>query len=108
MDKGRKYRNERDDETMSNVIWKYPLNFLHELNDIEMPKGSQVLTVDHQHGQVVMWVAVDPDAPKVHRRICIVPTGQRTERRLVEKQHIGTLLMLQGEFVIHIFDAGEF
>lgn len=90
------------------TIYKYPLptpamdsNFVI----IEMPDGAQPLHVDVQHGQVCIWAVVDPERPMVRRRIRVIGTG--LDASDVEHiAYIGSVLLLNGTFVFHIFDAG--
>lgn len=41
---------------------------------IFMPKGAVPLYVSRRQGQPVLYVLCDPDVPREHRKILIVPT----------------------------------
>ena len=53
-------------------IWKYDLT--HD-GVIEMPAGAKVLSVGWQKPHVKLWALVDPEVPKVKRRVKLLSTG---------------------------------
>jgi hypothetical protein len=88
-------------EIIRRVVWKYPL-----LNKIvEIPKGAELLTVAVQEDTVCLWALVDPEQPKVKRKIALIGTG--THGVFPGEKYIGTCHMENGEFVVHAFNCGE-
>ena len=83
------------------TIWKYNLA-LADLQAIQMPKGAEILHVEHQAGSLCLWARVHTDEPQVSREIYITGTGHPAPPRL---PHVCSFL--QGAFVWHVFDGGE-
>lgn len=53
-------------------IWKYDL--AHD-GVLEVPAGAKILSVGWQKPHVRMWALVDPEVPKVKRRVKLLNTG---------------------------------
>ena len=83
-------------------IYKYPLD--PGRNEVRMPEGAQVLTVQLQHGNPCMWAKVDPGAPQEDRVFEIYGTGREMpdDPRMC---YVGTFQMSDGATVWHVFDA---
>lgn len=41
------------------AIWKFPLNIYSRPSKIKMPKGADILTIQLQNNQPVIWAIVD-------------------------------------------------
>jgi len=89
------------------TIWKFPIKSIG--NDaLEMPLGASVLTVQVQNEIPVIWARVDPEQPKVRRRVWIAVTGGRIELPVIEdSDYIGTFQLHDGRFVGHVFLGRE-
>jgi hypothetical protein len=83
------------------VVYKFPLMFGQQT--ILMQAGAKLLHAAAQHGRWMLWAEIDPEAPLAGRMIGFVGTGDRA----IEPgwQHITTVL--DGDFVWHVYDAGE-
>jgi len=90
---------------MSTSVWKFPVRVTDEAV-IEIPEGAHILSVGVQGDQLCVWAHVDPDARLVRRSILMAGTGHRRED-LVWSDFVGTVQMLDGQFVFHVFDGGE-
>ena len=87
------------------TIHKYPISLVDRPR-IEMPRRSTILSVDDQHGQIVLWAQVDTDYPLVTRELLILGTGAPAQ----ESNHLpflGTVQSEGGALVWHVFDKGE-
>lgn len=82
-------------------IFKYLLP-LTPLNTISLPSGFKVLSVQIQHGNICMWVQLDPGAKHVMTQIAILATGE-TFPRGYDGCYAGTVLSPNGMEVYHIF-----
>lgn len=77
---------------------------------ISMPRGAQILHVAVQEGRPYLWALVDLAVPEAKRLLRVVGTGHplpsadSTEPLGV---YVGTVLMLEGTLVLHVFDLGE-
>jgi len=84
-------------------IWKYELEVTDQ-QIIAMPLDAKILTVQTQHDQPCLWVAVIPTNVKVQRKIRVAGTGHTI---LTTNGYIGTFQQLGGNLVWHVFDEGE-
>nr|DAQ92116.1 MAG TPA: hypothetical protein [Caudoviricetes sp.] len=103
---------------MNNVIYKYQIENTPE-QSIMLPKGAKILSVGTQNGRdVSMWAAVNPNNELEERRLIVIETGvvrrrikmccgQTEEVTLSfdESRFIGTVLLFEGRYVLHIFEA---
>lgn len=97
---------------MSNhTPFKFPLpteNSGHGQYEINMPKGARILTVQTVRGEGVIYAMVNPGAPVVARRVCIVGTGRPAPADDIDQlDYIGTYQKLDGQLVWHVFIAPE-
>lgn len=83
-----------------NVIYKYPVTPEFEL---ELPPDAFVLTVQMQRDNPVMWVLLDPEAPKVTRRFITLATGEQTEIEAKDLWYINTFQV--DYLVFHLFEV---
>ncbi len=91
---------------MYKIIWKYQI----PINDkfaIEIPVGSQVLSVQMQKGSPCIWVLVNPDNKLASRAFNLVGTGQKlpSDWDCTKKKFIGTFQMAEGNLVYHLFET---
>ena len=42
---------------------------------LEIPAGAKALHVGWQNKRLNLWAQVDPEVPKLKRRVAVVPTG---------------------------------
>jgi hypothetical protein len=95
---------------MMSVIYKYEL-FPDALGDIEvrLPVGGQILSVGVQgtgiDEGIYIWALVDPKADMVRHRFLIACTGQELDVHVCTT-FVGTVFL--SNFVLHIFDLGEY
>lgn len=83
-------------------IFKYPL-VVKGSNHIDMPECAEILCAQIQDNAPYLWALIDSDAPTITRRIYIIGTGHETPDNL--GRYIGTVQMMDGALVWHIFDA---
>ncbi len=85
-------------------IWKYSLE-LTDRQELEMPEGAWILSVQMQCNNICLWVAVNTEVQKKKRVIYIVGTGHNVGH-LHRSLHrfIGTVQMRGGALVWHIFE----
>jgi hypothetical protein len=90
---------------MAMKIWKFRLE-LTDTQQLQLPKGAEILSVQVQASIICMWALCDDNANIVDRRINIYGTGHK----LPENSHIGefiaTVQLAGGDLVFHVFDAG--
>lgn len=85
------------------TIYKYELP-VTDLAVIEMPSGAQILKVDYQPGfGPAIWALVESDAQIEPRTFYVCGTGQDADDLPAEAIHLGTFLMMGGDFVWHVF-----
>lgn len=87
------------------TIYKYPF----EINDeftLEMPASAQILSVQIQRNQPVLWALVNMDKPKQLRKFRIYGTGHPIRQDRMSIVYIGTFQLYQGDLIFHLFDGG--
>jgi len=98
---------------MSRTIWKFPLPVKNDSAmmewkdrfDLDMPRASTVLSIQVQHGQVVIWALVDPDAEREKRSFILAATGRDVPRKDDEAiLVVGTVQLAGGGLVLHLFE----
>lgn len=109
------------------VIWKFDV--MPEAFEVEMPTGARILSVACQPGPrhialwnqrlpeegragwaaagPRLWALVEPSAPPVKRRFVTVATGQPLPDEVNGFAYAGTFMFHSGQYVFHLFDAGE-
>lgn len=86
-----------------NMIYKYELQ-IDDMQVIEMPKGSEILTAQVQNNKVCLWAMVDPVTSKTEgRKIRMIGTGNPVEDSNLK--YISTVQMVNGLVVWHIFEV---
>lgn len=85
------------------TIWKYPLAV--DASVLEMPMGAKVLSVGVQGAEdAVLWALVDPEAPKMKRRVRVYGTGHLVENETGELfEFAGTFQLAALGLVFHVF-----
>lgn len=87
---------------MKSVIWKYPISARAEFT-LEMPEGRfELLSVQMQNGEPVMWAIVNPTQRKTLHKFRVVPTGEEFERTDLHR-YLGTFQPVNG-LVFHLFE----
>lgn len=87
------------------VIWKYPLE-LAEKQRIAMPEGAQLLSVQVQNGEPVLWALhMEPSClPSEHAALIFMHmTGRPFDGRCQLGRFISTTQLLDGKIVLHWF-----
>ena len=91
------------------TIWKFDLYSV--ANSVEMPKGAEVLYASMQGGSARVWALVDPDAPKVSRKVWILGTGGDCSGLSPRAKYVNAFMdfsdISRMTFVYHVFDDGE-
>lgn len=78
-------------------VLKYPLTL--GCNDLSIPPDAKIVLVGNQHGNLTMWVEVQP-GPFITRRFMVYGTGHIIP---FEEVHIGSAIM--DSFVWHVFEC---
>jgi hypothetical protein len=78
-------------------IWRYDI--VHG-GIILMPAGAKLLSLARVRGALKLWALVDPEIPKVKRRIHVIPTGGAVDPGW---EFAGTSTSGRGANVFHIF-----
>lgn len=85
------------------TVYKYPIPVRDEII-LDLPAGAEVIHVDQQDEQTMLWALVDPDAPKVFRRFRLAETGHPLGDDDV-LHHVGSYMLMNGALVFHLFEA---
>ena len=86
------------------AIHKQELQIVDEQN-IVIGAESELLSVDVQRDKLCVWYTVDlDDAYTQRRKIYVRGTGHVLEDG--DAVYLGTVLMMNGDLVFHVFDGG--
>ncbi len=85
------------------IIYRTQQLSLHLDTIVGMTPNADILSVQMQGGEVVMWYEHDPDEETVLRKFVIYPTG--FEFQPFEGKYLGTVQ--QGGFVWHAYEVYE-
>jgi hypothetical protein len=58
------------------TIWKFPLPDIIDTQEVEMPRGAMILTIQLQDGVPTMWAIVNAQSAPVKIPVHIRGTGQ--------------------------------
>jgi hypothetical protein len=81
------------------TIWKY--NVKPGLTNLIAQNGAEVLDVQVQHGQPVLWALVNPAQSTTRYRVWAIGTGHEFPEDAISSNYIGTF-QLEGQ-VWHVF-----
>ncbi len=81
------------------TVWKIPLEIEGD-NSVTLPEGVNVVHIDTQGDDIMMWVLVEPVRVSREYRFFVVATGGEVPRNT---QHVGTVLTNLGKSVWHVF-----
>ena len=86
------------------TIWKFPLKVTDGQN-ISMPIGAEILTVQAQNGEPCIWALVDPKADTEIRFFEIFGTGHPIFSDAgVSRKYISTFQLRGGNLIFHVFE----
>lgn len=89
------------DDEKRHVVWKYVLPFQAD-PFIDMPEGAEVLTVQMQEGQPVIWALVDPSIEVRRVRFLLALTGKGFDA--THARYVGTFQIAKAGLVFHLFE----
>jgi hypothetical protein len=88
-------------------IYKYDVE-VNDTFEVEMPDGAEILTVQVQHQQPVIWALVETNNKTVKRFFRLIGTGNPIEMDEQESlNHIGTFQITGGALVFHLFERHQ-
>lgn len=93
---------------MSLTIWKFPLQII-DRQKVPMRQSADILSVQFQGSQLVLWAMVDEDAPTKSRFIEIFGTGHPMPQLVPqsERRFLGTAQDPKTGLVWHVFELRD-
>lgn len=87
------------------TIWKYLLE-LTDVQTLEMPEGSIILTTQMQGDTLSLWAITYPERAKrpLQRRTIVIYGTGHTMRTDCEDKFIATVQQAGGSLVWHVFE----
>ncbi len=86
------------------IIYKYELAVV-DWQNISLPSGAKILTIQTQGENVCLWALVDPNAENEIRYIEIFGTGHPIlSDRGTAREYISTFQLHGGQLVFHAFE----
>jgi hypothetical protein len=84
-------------------IWKWTLQ-VTDLQQVQMPRGAQVLSVQMQGGAPQLWALVDEKASTEPRTFATYGTGNPMPEVADYGRFVDTYQMHGGSLVFHVFE----
>lgn len=84
-------------------VFKYPIPINDDF-EMKLPRGAQILHIDSQQGQPMLWALVDPGALKETRRFRFAGTGHEIIENPENLIHRGTFKLHGDALIFHIFE----
>jgi hypothetical protein len=85
------------------IIWKFELDQKSKI--LNLPKDTEILTVQIQHGTPQLWVLVDPKKQKEQRCFETIGTGHQIPYDIgITRTYIGTFQLMNGALIYHVFE----
>lgn len=89
---------------MIKKIFKYQLETV-DTQDVVMPKGAEVLTIQTQNEVPCIWALVNPDEETETRVFEIFGTGHDVYCDMgVDRKYLGTYQLAGGALIFHAFE----
>lgn len=83
-------------------IWKWPL-ILTDYQSVDVPEGSEILTVQVQHGNPQLWALCDEEETTMETlHIGMFGTGNPVPNNTGE--YISTIQLFEDQLVFHVFN----
>ena len=72
---------------------------------IETFKGAKFLTVQNQFEEICIWAEVDTNQPTEWRYFEVFGSGHQIPEDMgVDREYIGTVMLMTGTLVFHIYE----
>ena len=84
------------------IIFKYPLMQVPE-EQISLPVGAEILTVQTQGEQPCIWAMIDLNEIR-YKNVTIETFGTGHKMDDAERRYIGTYQINNGDYVFHVFE----
>jgi len=79
------------------AVYKYLVD-----DQVALPRGARILSVQIQNDRLTLWALVDPAQPPVQCNFFVVGTGHVLPDKFAEFHYIGTAQ--HGPLVWHVFE----
>lgn len=84
-------------------VFKYPIPILDEFT-LALPNGAELLSVQAQAGEPMLWALVDETAPPKTRSFILRGTGHAIAPTDIPR-YVGTFQLHGGNFIGHVFEV---
>jgi hypothetical protein len=84
-------------------IWKYVI-YPRKLNHM-VPRNGIIRYVSEQHGEICVWIEVNPNEAKEWRHFEIYGTGHPIIYKGDNPQYIGSVKVDGGNFIFHVYEG---
>ena len=86
------------------TIWKYELR-IEDIQKLEMPKESKILSVQMQHSTPCIWIQCDNSNDMETRNFHTFGTGNPLPNDIDNFTYIGTYQINSGVIIFHVFES---
>lgn len=90
------------------AVYKYSLR-VYDRQVVCLPKGSKILSVGEQNGQIRLWVLVETLESNMKAHTIIIHGTGHCANDVIGSRFIGTVMLNGGQIVFHVFvkEGGE-
>ena len=81
-------------------IWKFELK-KERTQLVKMPLNSEIMDIQFQNDNLVMWALVDPESEQIEVKINMYGTGLEIHNNTIKDEYLTTIQ--DGELVWHFF-----
>lgn len=81
-------------------IWKFELT-KERTQLVKMPEKSEIMDIQMQNGNLVMWALVEPESKNIDVKINMYGTGWEINNNTTKDEYLATVQ--DGGFVWHFF-----
>jgi hypothetical protein len=97
----------RGRSAVQRVIHKHRLDLTFDPQIIVLPRYTEILTIQIQRDEIVLWEAHDIDRVGTDKRVLVIrPTGAIFKANS-DDIYLGSFQMDEGRFVGHVFEIVE-
>lgn len=83
-------------------IYKFTL-LIADQQTLTLPKGSKILSVTEQRGDIVLYALVDPTTENTEKALIIIHGTGHEANDVDDCTFLGTVKMLGGNLMFHVF-----
>lgn len=86
------------------TIYKYELEPINDINAVNLPMDSVILSTNTQGNGIFIWAEVESTNLHIDRYFTVIPTGGNIP---MWSEFIGTVMLNGGSLVFHVYEIKD-